>query len=67
MEIHKSLMYSSAISQEFVKIAFTVAVLNNLEGLIVDIGSAYLNTDYCEKVYAIAGANVGFHVGIKLI
>ena len=67
MEIHKSLMYSTAISQESVRIAFTPAVLNNLEGLVVYIDNAYLNTDYCEKVYAIAGANFGFCVGIKLI
>ena len=49
-----SLTYSSVVSCESVRIAFTAAALNDLDVLIADIGNAYLNADCREKVYSIA-------------
>jgi hypothetical protein len=54
------------MSQECVRIASTVAALNNLEGLLGDIGNANLNADCCEKVYTIAVPKFGLHGGNKL-
>ena len=60
------LTYSSLVSCESVRIAFTVAVLNNLDVLVADIGNAYLNADCHDKVYTIArpefGSNAGKHI-----
>ena len=57
------LTYSSVVSCESIRIVFTVAALNNLGGLVADIGSAYLNADCCEKVYTIAGPEFGSNAG----
>ena len=54
-EAQASLTYSSVVSHESIRIAFTVAALNNLDVLIADIGNSYLNADCREKVYTIAG------------
>ena len=55
------LTYLSVVSRESVRIAFTVAALNDLDVLVADIGNAYLNADCCEKVYTIAGPEFGSH------
>ena len=65
-EAQASLTYSSVVSRESVRIAFTVAALNDLDVLIADIGIAYLNADCREKVYTIAGSEFGSNAG-KLI
>ena len=69
MEAPASLTYSSVVSRESVRIAFTVAALNDLGVLVADIGNAYLNADCCEKVYTIAGpefwSNAGKHIVIQ--
>ena len=61
------LTYSSVVSCESIRIVFTVAALNNLGGLVADIGSAYLNADCCEKVYTIAGPEFGSNVGKHIV
>ena len=61
------LTYSSVVSCESVRIAFTVAALNDLDVLIADIGNAYLNADCREKVYTIAGPEFGSHAGKHIV
>ena len=61
------LTYSSLVSHESVKIAFTVAALNKLDFLVADIGNAYLNADCHEKVYTIAGPEFGSHAGKNIV
>ena len=50
------LTYSSVVSCESVRIAFTAAVLNDLDVFLSDIGNAYLNADCREKVCTIVAA-----------
>ena len=61
------LTYSSVVSRESIRIAFTVAVLNDLDVLVADIGNAYLNADCREKVYTIAGPEFGSHAGKHIV
>ena len=67
-EAPASLTYSSVVSRESIRIAFTMAALNDLGVLVADIGNAYLNADCLEKVYTIAGpefaSNAGKHIVI---
>ena len=61
------LTHSSVVSFESVRIAFTVAALNDLDVLIADIGNAYLNADCHEKVYTIAGPEFGSNAGKHIV
>ena len=61
------LTYSSVVSRESVRIAFTVAALNDLDVLVADIGNVYLNVDYHEKVYTIAGPEFGSNAGKHIV
>jgi len=51
--------YSSVVTRESVRIAFTIAALNNLEILSADIGNAYLQAPVREKVHTTAGPEFG--------
>ena len=62
-----SLTYSSVVSQESVRIALTVAALNDLDVLAADVGNAYLNADCREKIWCIAGPEFGSNQGKKVI
>ena len=66
-EAPASLTYSSVVSRESVRIAFTVAALNDLDVLVADIGNAYLNADCREKVYTIAGPEFGSNAGKHIV
>jgi hypothetical protein len=44
-----SITYSSVVSHESVRIAFTIAALNDMDVLCADIGNAYLNAPCQEK------------------
>ena len=57
------LTYLSMVSHDSVKIAFTMAVLNDLDDLVANIGNAHLNADCCEKVYTIARPEFGSRAG----
>jgi hypothetical protein len=59
--------YSSVVSRESVRIAFTIAALNDLDILMADIGNAYLNADCREKIWMIAGPEFGANKGRKVI
>jgi hypothetical protein len=43
------------VSRESVRIAFTIAALNDLDVIKSDVGKAYLNAKTSEKFYGIAG------------
>lgn len=51
--------YSSVVSRDSVRIAFTIAALNGLEVLVGDVQNAYLNAPTKEKTYSIAGIEFG--------
>jgi len=50
-----SLTSSSIVSRDSVRIAFTLAALNNLDIWACDIGNAHLNAKCREKIWTKAG------------
>jgi hypothetical protein len=58
-EVPKESVYSSVVSRDSVRIALTIASLNNLEVLAADVQNAYLNAPTKEKCYTIAGPEFG--------
>ena len=62
-----SLTYSSVVSRDSVRIALTIATLNDLEVLACDIENAYLTADCREKIYIIAGPEFGSEAGSVMI
>lgn len=55
----KESVYSSVVSRDSIRIAFTVAALNGLDILAADVQNAYLNAPTKEKVYTTAGLEFG--------
>ena len=55
----KDSVYSSVVSRDSVRIAFTIAALNDLEVLAGDVQNAYLNAPTKEKCYTTAGIEFG--------
>ena len=62
-ETPASLTYSSADSCDTVRIALTIAVLNNLQVMSSDIQNAYLTAACCEKIWTYAGLEFGSEKG----
>jgi hypothetical protein len=58
-----SITYSSIVSRESVRIAFTIAALNDLDVLCTDIGNAYLNAPCREQCMVITGMEFGADKG----
>jgi hypothetical protein len=58
-ETPPSITYSSVVSRESVKIAFLIAALNGLDIMSCDIGNAYLNAPFKEKIWFVAGKECG--------
>jgi hypothetical protein len=58
-ETPPALTYSSVVARESVRIAFTIAALNDLELMMFDVGNAYLNALTTEKLYCYAGMEFG--------
>jgi Reverse transcriptase (RNA-dependent DNA polymerase) len=54
-----TLIYSSVVSRESVRIAFLIAALNDIDLMMFDVGNAYLNAATTEKLYTIAGKEFG--------
>ena len=50
-----AICYSSGVSRDSIRIAFLIAVLNELDIFACDIGSAYLNAPCQEKIWFKAG------------
>jgi hypothetical protein len=59
----KESTYSSVVSRDSVRIAFTLAALNGLDVLAADIQNAYLNAGTKERVYTMAGPKFGANAG----
>jgi hypothetical protein len=55
----KESVYSNVISRDSVRLAFLIAVLNDLEILSDNIQNAYLNAPTKERIYMIAGPEFG--------
>ena len=59
MEEPKDMTYSSVVTRNSIRIAFTLAALNDLDVLSTDVQNAYLNAPMKEKVYMMAGPEFG--------
>ena len=62
-----TLTYSSVVSRDSVRIALTVAALNDQDILVCDIEGAYLTVKCREKVYVEAGPEFGSEAGKIMI
>ena len=62
-----TLTYSSVVSRDSVRIALTVAALNDLDILVCDIEGAYLTAKCREKIYTTAGPEFGSEIGSIMI
>ena len=58
-----SITYASVVSRDSVRIALTLAALNDLDIIAGDIGNAYLNAPCREKVYTVCGPEFGSNQG----
>ena len=58
-DIPSSIIYSSVVSRDSVRIGLMLASLNDLDIAVCDIGKAYLNADCREKLWTIAGPEFG--------
>jgi Reverse transcriptase (RNA-dependent DNA polymerase) len=55
--------YSSVVSRDSVRIALTIAALNDLQVMACDIQNAYLTADCREKIWTVAGPEFGSEAG----
>ena len=62
-EAPAAITYSSVVSRDTVRIAFTIAALNDLDVMSCDIGNAYLNAPCREKIWCEAGTEFGSDKG----
>ena len=62
-EAPSSLTYASVVSRDSVRIALTMAALNDLEVKAGDIQNAYLTAPCTEKIVTICGPEFGEHQG----
>jgi hypothetical protein len=62
-----TLTYSSVVSRDSVRIALTVAALNELDVLVCDIEGAYLTAKCRERIYTKAGPEFGSEAGSIMI
>ena len=62
-EVPSTLTYASVVSRDSVRIALTIAALNDLQVLACDIQNAYLTADCREKIWTRAGAEFGSESG----
>ena len=62
-----ALTYSSVVSRDSVRIALTIAALNDLKVLSCDIQNAYLTAKCREKIWTIAGPEFGSEQGSIMI
>ena len=62
-ETPASLTYSSVVSRNTIRIALTIAALNNLQVMSCDIQNAYLTAACHEKIWTYAGPEFGSEKG----
>jgi hypothetical protein len=65
--VPKFMTYSSVVSRESVRIAFTLAALNDIDLIAGDISHAYLHAKTKEKVWFRAGAEFGPRAGRQIM
>ena len=66
-ESPSSITYSSVVFRYIVRIALTIAALNNLDVLACDIQNAYLNAQCHEKIWTRTGPEFGSESGCIMI
>ena len=66
-ELPSSITYSLVVSRDSVRIALTIAALNDLSILACDIQNAYLSAPCREKIYCVAGPEFGSEAGKTMI
>ena len=66
-ETPAALTYSLVVSRDAVKIASTIAALNDLKVLVCNIQNAYLTENCREKVWMRAGPEFGSDAGKKML
>ena len=66
-ETPAALTYASVVSRDSVRIASTIAALNDLKGFSCDIQNAYLTSKCREKIWTIAGPEFGSDAGKLMI
>jgi hypothetical protein len=66
-EAPASITYASMVSRESVRIALTIAALNDLEVKTSDIQNAYLTAPVTEKIWTVCGPEFGPDAGKKAI
>ena len=62
-EVPMAATYSSVVSRDSVRIAFTMAALNDLEICMGDIENAYLTAPVKEKIWCVLGKEFGSDAG----
>jgi len=62
-----AITYSSVVSNDSVRIELTLASLNNLEVALCGVRNAYLNAQFREKLWTIAGPEIGSERGSIMI
>ena len=66
-EAPKCMTYSSVVSHETIRLALTIAALNDLEVKSGDIMNAYITAPITEKVWTVLGPMFGANAGKKAI
>ena len=66
-EVPSTLTYSSVVSRDSVRIALTIAALNDLQVRACDIQNAYLTAPCREKIYTTAGPEFGSDAGKRML
>jgi hypothetical protein len=62
-----AMTYSSVVSRESVRIALTIAALNNLDVKMAHIENAYLTAPITEKVWTVPGPEFGYDAGKRAL
>lgn len=66
-EVPACTTYSSVVSRDSVRIALTIAALNDLKILACGIQNSYLVANCKERIYTVAGPEFGSEMGITMI
>ena len=66
-EVPSTLTYASVVSKDSVRIALTIAALNDLKVTACNIQNAYLTPDCREKIWTRAGPEFGSEAGTTFI
>jgi len=66
-EAPATITYSSVVSRETVRIALTVAALNDLEAKVGDVENAYITAPVAEKVWTVCGPEFGQDAGKRAV